>query len=95
MHFDRLKRREFIGLVSGAAVTWPLVANAQRAERLRRVGLIFIGRESDPQLQARIRALREGLATHGWVEGRNSATADVQEFPTGAEPLHALSRARR
>jgi hypothetical protein len=30
---------------------------------LAAIGLIFVGPESDPQLQARIRALREGLAT--------------------------------
>jgi len=71
MQFDQLKRREFITLLGGAAVAWPLVARAQQGERMRRVGLIFIGRESDPQMQARIRALREGLATHGWIEGRH------------------------
>jgi putative ABC transport system substrate-binding protein len=66
-----MRRREFLSALSGAAVTWPLAAGAQRAERLRRVGLILGGRESDPQMQARIRALREGLAMHGWIEGRD------------------------
>jgi putative tryptophan/tyrosine transport system substrate-binding protein len=65
------KRREFITLLGGAAATWPLAAGAQQDERMRRVVLFPLGAESDPEVQAYIRALRQGLQKLGWIEGRN------------------------
>jgi len=66
-----VKRREFITLLGGAAVAWPLSARAQQGERMRRVGVIMPLTADDPVGQARIAALREGLEKLGWTEGRN------------------------
>src|SRR5262245_25462704 len=57
---DRMRRREFIGLLGGAAVAWPLAARAQR-ELVRRIGFLLGLAESDPEGQARIMAFRQGL----------------------------------
>jgi ABC-type uncharacterized transport system substrate-binding protein len=65
-----MRRREFITLLGGAAA-WPLAARAQQAERVRRVGVLVVYGENDPDAQGRVAGLREGLERRGWTEGRN------------------------
>jgi putative ABC transport system substrate-binding protein len=72
MRFNHLGRREFIGLVGGAAV-WP---HALRAQQLRRIAVLMDGAESDMTLQAFVAALRAGLQKLGWIEGRNVRIED-------------------
>jgi putative ABC transport system substrate-binding protein len=66
-----MRRREFITLLGGAAAAWPLAAWAQQDERQRRVGVLMINFEADPDGQTRLQMFRQGLADLGWVEGRN------------------------
>jgi putative tryptophan/tyrosine transport system substrate-binding protein len=70
MHFEQLKRREFIALLGGAAA-WPLAGRAQQGERVRRIGVIMNFAADDPEAQARIGAFAQGLAQLGWSLGRN------------------------
>jgi putative tryptophan/tyrosine transport system substrate-binding protein len=66
-----MRRREFITLLGGAAVAgWPLAARAQQPERMKRVGWL-VGIRDDAEARARLAAFRDGLATRGWIEGRN------------------------
>jgi putative ABC transport system substrate-binding protein len=64
--FD-MKRREFITLISGAAVAWPVAARAQ--QRLPVIGLVGIS--SPGSFADRLRAFRRGLGESGYAEGRN------------------------
>jgi putative ABC transport system substrate-binding protein len=66
-----MKRREFIMLLGGAAVAWPLVARAQQSERVRRVGVLMSSAENNAEEQARIAAFRTEMQRFGWIDGRN------------------------
>jgi putative ABC transport system substrate-binding protein len=66
-----MRRREFVGLVGGAA-TWPLAARAQQQERVRRVGVLLGGTASETSdARDNIAPLLEVLNQLGWTEGRN------------------------
>ena len=71
MRINRLRRREFITLVGGAAAAWPAVVQAQQKERVRRIGILMPFPKSDAAFQARVRVFRQELARLGWSEGRN------------------------
>ena len=66
-----MRRRDFINLLGGATVLWPLAARAQQPERVRRLGVLMGYSEGDKQGQAGANALRTGLQNLGWIEGRN------------------------
>ena len=70
MQFDQLKRREFITLLGGAAVTWPLAARAQQTA-MPVVG--YLNPATPEGFSDYLRALRQGLKESGYVEGENLA----------------------
>jgi len=70
MQFDRLRRREVLTLLGGAAVAWPLAAHAQQqAGTVPRIG--FLGLTSPSDRPSLLDAFRQGLRELGWVEGQN------------------------
>jgi ABC-type uncharacterized transport system substrate-binding protein len=66
-----VKRREFITLLGGAAVAWPLAAHAQQGERMRRIGVLLPAAADDTQYQTWVGAFLQGLALSGWIVGQN------------------------
>jgi putative ABC transport system substrate-binding protein len=67
-----MRRRDFMKIVGGATVGWPLAARAQPRERMRRIGFIFSSlAPDDPEGQARLTAFVQKLQELGWTDGRN------------------------
>src|SRR5215469_9487742 len=65
-----MNRRDIITLLGGATV-WPLAARAQPSGRMRRIGVLPVGDENDPVVNARISGFTQALADLGWTDGRN------------------------
>src|ERR1700730_2615717 len=70
MQFDQLKRRNFIALLGGAAVTWPFAAQSQQSAPPV-IGLLS-GRSAVESAYL-IDAFRKGLSETGYIEGQNVA----------------------
>jgi len=66
-----MRRRDFVVLLGGAAVAWPLAARAQQPEQMRRIDVLTNLVADDPEAQARVGAFLQGLQELGWAVGRN------------------------
>jgi putative ABC transport system substrate-binding protein len=91
-----MQRRAFIAILGGAAAAWPLAVHAQQNGPMRRIGFLFGGADSDPQIVEAQAAFKAALAGLGWIEGRNLqidfryAAADVDRMRIFAKELVAL-----
>jgi putative tryptophan/tyrosine transport system substrate-binding protein len=66
-----MRRRDFIKVVAGSAVAWPLAAHAQQSDRVRRIAVLGVLDKDDPEAKSRVAALEQALAASGWTEGVN------------------------
>src|SRR5436190_1742355 len=66
-----MRRREFLSVLGGAAVTWPIATRAQQAGKVPRIG--FLGLASPSTFAARFEGLRQGLRDFGYVEDNTIA----------------------
>jgi putative ABC transport system substrate-binding protein len=89
MHFDPLKRREFMTLVGGVAA-WPLTTRAQQSARMRRVGILMAYPENDAEGRARVATFLDGLREAGLTDGRN-IKLDYRWGGNDVERLRALA----
>jgi putative tryptophan/tyrosine transport system substrate-binding protein len=93
MKLDHLKRREFITLLGGAAVAWPLAAHAQQPA-MPVMGFLRSGTLTD--VLYRVTAFRQGLKEAGLVEGQNVAIESrSDEGQTDRLPLLVADLLRR
>ena len=91
-----MNRREFAALLGSTAATFWLPANAQQDTRIRHVGVLLPGAESDPDYRLRLAAFRQALEQLGWIADQNvrfdvrhGSNADLQQ--TYAAELVAAS----
>jgi putative tryptophan/tyrosine transport system substrate-binding protein len=83
-----MKRRDFITLLGGGAVGWPLMARAQRSERVRRIAFLHDYNELDPDGRVQVVAFGEALQKLGWTDGRNI----LIEYRSGAADNELLRK---
>jgi putative ABC transport system substrate-binding protein len=89
-----MRRRDFITLVGGSAVAWPLALRAQQSGQMRRIGVLMPLARDNLEAQARIAAFVQGLQKLGWTEGRNLQIEyrwDTGDLGKAAAELVALS----
>lgn len=86
-----MKRREFIGLVGGITVGWPLTAGAQKTPV--RIGFLGSGTATSANSAAQIDAIKQGLRDNGLTDGKDYlleprfAAGNYQQFPEMAREL--------
>jgi putative tryptophan/tyrosine transport system substrate-binding protein len=68
-----MKRRQFIALLGGAAVAWPLSARAQQGSRMKRIGVLMQFAENDPVATAQLSGFMQGLTQ---LAGSSSGECD-------------------
>jgi putative ABC transport system substrate-binding protein len=87
-----MRRREFIRLLGGAAITWPLEAHAQQKSEIPRFGFVYQG--SQAAMALRIEAVLSGLRVSGYaapaqveIVGRAAEGDPAQIAPLVAEVI--------
>jgi putative ABC transport system substrate-binding protein len=86
-----IKRREVIALIGGGGLLLTVKVKrawGQQPDLIRRVGILISGAEADPEMQARVAAIRQRLDSLGWSEGR-TLRLDIR-FADGDPNRHSL-----
>jgi ABC-type uncharacterized transport system substrate-binding protein len=84
----QMRRREFIGVIGGAA-TWPLAARAEQGGTVRRVGVLMV--ERDPVGQSHLKLFVQKIQELGWTDGRN-VQIEVRVTGTDAERTQRFAK---
>jgi putative tryptophan/tyrosine transport system substrate-binding protein len=91
-----MRRREFLGVLTGAVATLSRVARAQQADGMRRIGILVPASSTDMKFQIQVQAFEQELKKFGWMIGQNVqietrwGTANDNEIRKSAAELVAL-----
>ena len=85
-----MRRRDFVQGIA-ASTAWSLAARAQRASRMRRIGLLTTFSDSDALAEGWLTAFRKGLDELGWRDGHN-VQIDYRRAAGDAERLAAFAK---
>jgi len=66
-----MQRREFITLLGGMAVAWPIEARAQQPGPIKRIGVLLASAGDDSDVQKHAAVFVQQLQQSGWIDGRN------------------------
>jgi putative tryptophan/tyrosine transport system substrate-binding protein len=92
-----MRRRDFFGVLGGAAAAWPVVARGQQGESVRQIGIILPAASDNAEFQTRLAAFHQALEQSGWIIGRNVridtrwATANAADIRRHVAELVALT----
>jgi putative ABC transport system substrate-binding protein len=86
-----MRRRDFFAVVISATSIWSRAAVAQQSDRAWRIGVLMSGAEADPQQQANISALVQGLQDLKWSLG-GSLLIDYRWGAADAERMQRYAR---
>jgi putative ABC transport system substrate-binding protein len=93
-----MRRREFLGVLGGAAVGWPLAARAQQPGQMRHIGVLFglASSAEDPIAKETLQQFRGAMQEAGWIDGKNIRLdfrfgGDVTKINASAAELVALA----
>jgi putative ABC transport system substrate-binding protein len=90
-----MRRREFITLLGGAVVAWPLAARAQNVKKIPKVGILWHA-DNEEEEAIFLGAVRQGFKDLSYVEGQNIklintfAAEQYERFNANAAELVAL-----
>jgi putative tryptophan/tyrosine transport system substrate-binding protein len=89
-----MRRRDF--LIGAGAAGWPAAVSGQPARRVRHIAVLLGIAANDREAETRLKALQQGLADLGWIDGANVkidyrfGTADADRIRTYASEIVAL-----
>jgi putative ABC transport system substrate-binding protein len=91
-----MQRRDFLGVLGGAAAAWPLAARAQPTPQIPRIGLLISSLPRSPEARTSLDAVRQGFAELGYVDGQNirfeekGTDGTMEQLPAVASELVGL-----